>query len=86
MRVDEARHQDLAGDIDDRGVPGHLHLRAGPCRANPIAFDDDDRVVDRRRSSAVDEPCADNRDWERRRRGARRLSDDQETEDTEATE
>ena len=62
VHVDEPRQHDAAARIDDSRAARNLHACARPRRKNPIAADDHNRVVDRRRAGAVDETRAVDRD------------------------
>jgi hypothetical protein len=68
MHVDEARHYDLTCAIDNRGAARELNLLPGSCGANPIPLDNDNRIIDRRRASAIDESRAFDGEGSRRAR------------------
>src|SRR4029434_5650341 len=58
MRIDETGDHRLAGEIDSRSTLRYAKLATTPDGRDAIAFDDEGRVLDRRRPVAGDQPCA----------------------------
>jgi hypothetical protein len=58
-RVDESRHHHAAARVDDLGVRRDRHLGGGADLHDPVAFDHDGRVVQRRDLVSVEQHAAD---------------------------
>ena len=58
VRIDDARHHSLAGEVDARGAGRHRHLAAAADLRDPRTLDDEDGIFDWRAAVAGDEPRA----------------------------
>ncbi len=58
VHVHEAGHHRVAVGVDDFGAGRNLHGRFRTDRADGVAFDDHDRVLDRRSAVTVDQTAA----------------------------